>query len=386
MSLLHSPKVVTNGLVFYYDIQNTKKSWLGAPTTNLKTNPDFSSGNSGYSAYVSSTPTVVNVTDFPESLGISKAVLQCTSASAPGGGGNSGGMFFANPTLTPGLAYTFSFWARIISHSSCSNTFSNQNGSGDNSNFAFSKTLTNTWTKYSYTTNSLDLMKGTWYVWTNLNSATWQYADFQIEQQSFATPFVNGTRSSVDTIKDLTGNKIVTVSSLTYNSDNTISFLNNTGFSFSSIDFSSGQTIEIWLRPDENDTNRRNPYNQAYGGYGTWTHEPGGSINYYYGDAGANATPYIGHDSSFTVLQNELACVCSTRDTTTSWWYKNGVQYNSYSHSYGTLTTDNNNIIIGSGYAGSYYGQIYAVKLYNRALTASEVSQNFNSLRGRYGI
>ena len=35
MALNHSPKIVTDGLVFYYDMNNTKKSWIGRPTTNV---------------------------------------------------------------------------------------------------------------------------------------------------------------------------------------------------------------------------------------------------------------------------------------------------------------------------------------------------------------
>ena len=36
---------------------------------------------------------------------------------------------------------------------------------------------------------------------------------------------------------------------------------------------------------------------------------------------------------------------------------------------------------------GFYYdGQISQVSIYNKALTASEVQQNFNALKGRYGI
>ena len=31
-------------------------------------------------------------------------------------------------------------------------------------------------------------------------------------------------------------------------------------------------------------------------------------------------------------------------------------------------------------------GKIYAQQVYNRALSAAEVQQNFNALRGRYGI
>jgi hypothetical protein len=34
MALSHSPKVTTDGLVFYYDMNNSKKSWIGRPTTN----------------------------------------------------------------------------------------------------------------------------------------------------------------------------------------------------------------------------------------------------------------------------------------------------------------------------------------------------------------
>jgi hypothetical protein len=36
---------------------------------------------------------------------------------------------------------------------------------------------------------------------------------------------------------------------------------------------------------------------------------------------------------------------------------------------------------------GAYYrGNISNFKIYNRALTAAEVQQNFNALRGRFGI
>ena len=33
-----------------------------------------------------------------------------------------------------------------------------------------------------------------------------------------------------------------------------------------------------------------------------------------------------------------------------------------------------------------YQGSIYTTQIYNRALTASEISQNFNALKGRYGL
>ena len=39
MALGHSPSIVTNGLVFYYDQNNSQKSWIGWPVTNQYTLP-----------------------------------------------------------------------------------------------------------------------------------------------------------------------------------------------------------------------------------------------------------------------------------------------------------------------------------------------------------
>lgn len=207
---------------------------------------------------------------------------------------------------------------------------------------------------------------------------------------NFTAPFVgpSGSRSSTQALLDLTRRNTITATNLAYASNNTFSFdgTNSAITIPGNIDFSNEQTIEMWLMPTEADGNRRNPYNQAYGGYGTWTHEPDGTINYYYGDAGTNGNPYVGHGSGFTVAQNELACVCTTRDAAKSRWYKNGVLIGEYAHSYGQLTTTTADITIGDGYAGKYQGNIYAVRLYNKALTPAEVLLSFNARRGRFGI
>jgi hypothetical protein len=45
-----------------------------------------------------------------------------------------------------------------------------------------------------------------------------------------------------------------------------------------------------------------------------------------------------------------------------------------------------NGAIFGSNFGRYFQGNIFAYKLYTRALSATEVSQNFNALRSRYGI
>lgn len=386
MSVYAGPKIVDNGLVFTYDMSNTEKSWRGAPTTNLLTSPlDFSSG----SWFKNAATVIINSVMAPDNTMTGTTVTATTNDP----------YIFQSISVTAGVSYTGS-----LSIKGSANTIGKKGivwwwiaGTATGTNtFSQVFTLTSEWQRI---TTPAFVPTGSGTVLYRIDPAeqgqtppsaigdVYYIWGAQAEAAAVASPFVNGTRTNTQALLDLTNNNTITTNSLTYDSIGDFSF-NGSGnnVSIPSINFSQEQTIEIWLQPLENDGNRRNPYNQAYGGYGTWTHEINGSIVYYYGDAGINANPYIGHTSGFTVAQNEIACVCTTRNTTTSWWYKNGIQYNSFSHTYLDLTTDTNPILIGTGYAGSYLGKIFAVKLYNRALSAAEVQQNFNAVRGRYGL
>jgi len=152
------------------------------------------------------------------------------------------------------------------------------------------------------------------------------------------------------------------------------------------LDFTNDQTIMIWLkRTDDPFVGRRNPWDQAYGGYGTWTSETSGSINYYYGTAGSNTTPYTNRGSA-AISTGVWTCMAVTRDTSFVTWYKDGAQSNQAANAYGATGTTSINIRIGLGYAGYFVGEIGPVLAYTRALTASEIKQNFDAYKGRFGI
>jgi hypothetical protein len=154
----------------------------------------------------------------------------------------------------------------------------------------------------------------------------------------------------------------------------------------SSLNFSDQQTIIFAFKPTAT-TGRRNPWNQSYGGYGTWTDECASSaINYFYGDAGTNNTPYTGHTSTTDITRNTWHILAATRNTTYSAWYKNATLLSTVAHAYGSLTTDSNNILIGYGYAGFWEGDMQMILAYTRDLTIQEIKQNFIAIRGRYGI
>ena len=42
--------------------------------------------------------------------------------------------------------------------------------------------------------------------------------------------------------------------------------------------------------------------------------------------------------------------------------------------------------IIGASWASAFSANIAQVQIYNRALTAAEISQNYNALRNRFGL
>jgi hypothetical protein len=87
------------------------------------------------------------------------------------------------------------------------------------------------------------------------------------------------------------------------------------------------------------------------------------------------------------VVPNETAYVTVVRNNTNIRWYKNGVFTNTGANPYGAgVVTGTSNITIGYGYAGGVVGEISVMQIYNVALTDDQVAQNFQALRGRYGV
>jgi hypothetical protein len=66
--------------------------------------------------------------------------------------------------------------------------------------------------------------------------------------------------------------------------------------------------------------------------------------------------------------------------------YENGVSRATQDYSGIGVSSVTRSIWVGRGNNTYFPGRIYSVKIYNRALTAAEIQQNFNATRGRYGI
>ena len=122
------------------------------------------------------------------------------------------------------------------------------------------------------------------------------------------------------------------------------------------------------------------------------------------GQAGANGLGFGGtFDAStnnrwyFFDGNNPSFSNSNTAVTTNVWYYlvvtKSSTTYNLYTNGSLSLSTTGSDLSLvqynlGRRGDNQWYvnGQIAQASLYNRALSAAEISQNFNALRGRYGI
>lgn len=223
----------------------------------------------------------------------------------------------------------------------------------------------------------------------------WIY-DVMLEQKDHFTPYTPSSRQTVS-VTDYSGNgnsgTIAMATSPTWTSNG----VNGGDYKFdgaskyinvgnpASMQITGSQTISMWLKPAVlNDGVRRNPYAKAYGGEGTITQEPNGTINYYYGQGGGNTSPYQGFTMTNTITVNQWVHIAVVRDLSNNqlYWYKNGVLTNQTAALYNPAVASALSTTIGLGYAGSYNGEIDDVKVYNVALSPTDIASLYNSTAG----
>jgi hypothetical protein len=390
MGLGHGTNIAsTKNLVFAYDMGNTLKSWKGKPTTNLA-----NVGLVGMSG--------VSLTY----LGIENGWKKYSMNGTFTGGTYPYIMHISSVAFTGGVTYSSACYIKTNAISKFNyfgigmnyvNVPMNKGGTSfgvlqkdgsyycGRNNFEYTGNTTQPGYILSNPINNTTFSASTDFVWIK---------EGQVEMGEFSTPFAGdaGTRSNAQAIIDLTGKNTVTIGNLSYASNNTFSFSgSNLTIPYSStFDFSQAQTIIMWLKPGTGaNSARRNPYNQAFGGSGTITHETSGAFNYYFGTHGGNNSPYVGRGSSFTVGVNELAFIAVTRSQSLNVcrWYKNGsLITTANAGGYASTNNGSSDILIGTGYTTNFIGDIYQILLYNRFFSDAEILQTFNALRGRYGI
>lgn len=396
MALSSFPTVVTRDLLFCYDMNNTGKSWLGAPTVNRVTPTWASWGIDGSGTVNIGTRTILSdwhcrINDYGHNT---RQSIYVTGLSAS-------------------TTYIFSVkFKKLEGAPTLRFQLQSYNG-GTYLGAVFPTTVQLGLTDkegwqtayYSYTT-AAGADRVLWFMQDGDDYTTYTHSfelkEPQCEQQSFVTPFVSGTRSNTQALVDLTGLSTPTLTSLTYTSDNTFSFDGSTNYitagaltgSFANF------TVNVWLY-STSVSNYRNVidcnfnYNATTGNIGPRLEQDStGKIVWILSGNTASNSLYDTYNVISSGMQaNRWYNIVVTRGpgNLISTYLNGNVVTNQAANSQGFVNTFGN-VVIGKGFhldaasTRSFTGKIPTVMIYNRALSAVEIKQNFNAHRGRYGL
>jgi hypothetical protein len=194
---------------------------------------------------------------------------------------------------------------------------------------------------------------------------------------------------------DVSGSNYTSVltNSPVYTSANAASYFTFDGVNDFSISsgfqtFGNNMTWEAWVYCSSNIST----YNMFMGRYLPYFSFYGGVQLYFSNNiGGAQQTIATAGNLSLNTWYHGAFTVSYSAPNTTMKIYTNGVETASQAFS-GTQQNYPNGFMIGDGNNGSnlswypFNGRIGNVKVYNKTLSAAEILQNFNALRGRYGI
>lgn len=383
MAVESGPNISNDGLLFYYDMDNTKKSWKGV---NVIENTDLDKN------WLKSYCGDILWNDYPPPTGIDSQVVSFIDVDS-----NGDGYWFNysdDAPQFPNTTYCISVWARTV---------------GIN------------WNVHSYTADNSETGR----IWTGFltvpGDGQWIRLEFppilnpsnsQSDSVSFyfngmvagqrywlCAPQMTPTNSHLPYLGqggglcDLLGNTITPVNPV-YNSDNTFSFDGSGYFTIPMDNLRPTHQItqECWFKSDTD-------VGQVFIGaqYGTGTNN---SYALWYTAStflgGVNIAGSFNYQSySSALATGKWYHFVHTYDGNIQKMFIDGVQVHSWA-STGKITYDTNNtkLAIGSDFNSGYdggtglivKGDMPIVKIYDRALTAVEVKHSFNANRSRYGI
>jgi len=373
MSAHASPNIITDGLVFLYDTDDGK-SYKGEPTTNLNpfTLSDSGTDGSGQSSVGTRTVISDNYVRIVDAASNTRQTHVITGLTA-------------STTYTISIGYkklvgtpTFRFQIQDYSGSSYLRTikFTNTNEIGIEDKEGWQL---DSWT---FTLGSDANAVRIWYQ-DGADYTTYTHSfelqNPQLEAKSHATPYVDGTRSATQGLINRTGTSTIDISNASFDSNAQMSFdgtddIINTGLFSGRNPSTDPFTVEAVVRSDVTSGNKiwidatSNGSNQRF--YSALIDSTSHAIGIQ-GSAWSDPVP------SDTNWHHQVIVM----DGSTAKAYNNGELASSKSYTSYTLAGGLN---IGGRSGYRWVGQIPIFKLYNKALTASEVLQNYNATKSRF--
>ena len=389
-------KVVTSGSVFMYDVGDTRNSYRGEPTVNaFGTYPtDLYGWTTSGNACTLSRDTIQSP--------VGNTPLKMVTTGNDAYTGTYASSYWNITAASSGQTWTISVWAKANQNTVGQIFHFGANSSGNIIDFnAIGISLTTEWTRYSYTRTFTD--GNVVAIQTRLDGAdTFQSGDIiwwdglQVEQKPNPTQFTTGTRSSTQGLLSLVGNSTFDLSYVSFDSNAQMIFDGTNDYVPITLSTSIGvYCLEmVWYNNNaipNNDTVIGGPttyqtpieFNGNGSGVhlGAWT---GGMTNeaiHIWGGGGATS--------------NRVAAAVGYHHVVFNW---NGTTYDIWVDGVNTTTYYQNgttpaglitatSIKLGRDVDNyCFNGQIPVTKIYNRALSAAEVRQNYNKYKTRFNL
>lgn len=400
MSVASGPKIVTDGLLFGYDMYDPQ-SYRGAALTNqfAVPTPD-GSNNVAFSVQGTGTFQRLYSGTFDNYAITGNDVVYRYDLSAAGGCYYHGN----DVSITVGQWATFTFDYYISPGAGgypVTNYLANFEGVLSNSTADPTPTVTGVWKTATFTAQAgstglcrMLLYPGACNGTSLATSGFILYRNPQVlitSSSNFTAPFVGpfGARSSTNSLLDVTSSRTITINSLTYASNNTFSFNGSTDFlTIPTISLGNGNlpwTCSAWVKTTTAATGLGQGSimsNLSGGPVYSALCVNSGKIAYwtYQNDAWAQK---LGVGTTVNDNNWHLLTWVNNSNSTMA-MYVDGVLDSNVANS----TSGNNNPVdtIGNSWSAKFAGDIPTIQVYNVALTAEQVALNFAAFRGKYGV
>lgn len=372
-------------LVFGYDLSDQKNSYLGEPTTNLAVAPlDITSGYSSAAGITRTTGTELNFTGQNNAGLISRSGGGGWTAYTGGVSGAGNGVRFTTTWyLKAGTATTVSVnWGGAHTGNRTDFVVDLTTGAVSSVTIAsgeFYKVerAPNDFYRIMY---SSTLTASTYFPQISpvASTGTIIFGGIQIERNSHATPFTIGTRSGTQGLIDISGNSTIDMTNVSFDSDALMTFDGTNDYSSignptSLRDLTRGSIESIFYRVASTGT-----YQMIFTDAGSDLEITylGNVLQFYIGNSGLN------HTHPLTGQWFHIIC---TWDVGYKKIYLNGDEV-ATGINLGIDTGSRDRYIGGRGTSFPFNGKIPMVKIMDRPLSSSEVLNNYNNIKRKYGI
>lgn len=402
MSVVSGPNEVFNGSSLIYDMNNSR-SWRGMPATNQFAIP-APDGSNNVTFQVQGTGTFQRVYSgtFGNYTITNNDVVYRYDLVAAGGCYYHGN----DVTINAGQYATFTFDYYISPGAGgypVTNYLANFEGVVSGSAADPTPSITGVWKTATFTSlaGSTGLCRMLLYpgACNGTSLATSGFILYKNPQviisstSGLTVPFTGpyGSRSTTQSLVDLTGTNTLTTNSLTYSTSNTFSFNGSSDYiTIPNITLGNGNiawTVSAWIRTTT-------AVGNTLGAGSVLSNSSGGPV---YSMMGVNSGKIVYWTYQNSAWTQKLGTGKTVNDNV--WHMLTWVNYsNSTMDMYvdGVLdsnvpnsTSGNNNPVnmVGASWAAYYAGSISQLSIYNgTALTATQVFQNFSASRGEYGV